>query len=94
MKQKDTPIGAAASIVGLWSDDPLLLFQDVDQSRSVLNDLLKNTFKATSKTGGDLVLGQFKLEQVWQQIEHHTNKVNSKIMHKVSQMATDEDFVR
>lgn len=85
MKQKasDTPIATAASIIGIWSEDPLLIYQDVSQSRTVLNDLLKNTFKATSKNS-ELVFGQFKLEQVWEQIEHHTNKVNSKIMQRIT----------
>jgi len=39
------------------------------------------------------VFGEFKLEQVWQQIEYHTSKVNTKIMNKVSNMLTDETFL-
>jgi hypothetical protein len=40
-----------------------------------------------------LVFGEFKLEQVWQQIELHTSKVNLKIMSKVSNMLNDETFL-
>jgi hypothetical protein len=61
----DTPFTAASQFVELWQEDPLLLYKDVELAKSILNDLLKETFKATNKTQS-LVFGQFKLEQVWE----------------------------
>lgn len=66
----------------MWSEDPYLLYQNAENSREILNDLLKSSFKSTTKQG-ELVFGKFKLDQVWEQIEHHTNKVNTRIMNKI-----------
>lgn len=77
----------------MWSEDPYLLYKDPSQSKQILNDLLRSTFKSTTKQG-DLIFGQFKLDQVWEQIEHHTNKVNTRIMNRISTMIEDEDFIQ
>jgi hypothetical protein len=77
----------------MWSEDPYLLYQNADQSKEILNELLKTTFKSTTKQG-DLIFGQFKLDQIWEQIEHHTNKVNARIMNRISSMIEDDDFMQ
>jgi hypothetical protein len=70
-----------------------VLFKDITKSKKEITSLLQATFKSTTKGPQGLVFGDFKLEQVWQQIEYHTSKVNSKIMSKVSNMLTDETFL-
>ena len=87
----DTPIDNATGIVALWEEDPLLLYQDTEQSKQILNDLLAATFKMGNKQS--LVFGKFKLEQVWAQIEHHTSKVNQKLVQKIGNMLSDDDFI-
>ena len=83
---------ATAQLLSIWQDDPYLLYKDPTQSKEILNDLLKSTFKSTTRQG-DLILGSFKLDQVWEQIEHHTNKVNTRIMNRISNMISDDDFI-
>ena len=79
-------------VLSMWSEDPYLLFQEKAQSKEILNDLLRSTFKSTTRQG-NLIFGQFKLDQVWEQIEHHTNKVNARIMNRISSMINDDAFM-
>lgn len=51
-------------IVSAWADDPLLLFQDTETSKDILQDLLQLTFKKASNSQA-LVIDNFKLEQIW-----------------------------
>lgn len=87
----NTPIAEATDIISVWNEDPLLLYRDIDQSKQILNDLLSETFKMGNKQ--QLVFGGFKLDQVWEQIEHHTSKVNQKLVQKIGNMLSDEDFI-
>ena len=67
-RKPDTPITRGiiaeftSQIVGAWSDDPLLLYKDIDQSKELLQDILKESFKqSNSRQSVDLVFDQFSL---------------------------------
>jgi len=68
----NTPI--SVQILQAWAADPLLIYQDTEQSKEMLHDILKQTFKQSQQISSkgrqvrgqqDLVIGNFKLEQIW-----------------------------
>ena len=76
--------------VSALTADPSLLYRDSDKTRSQLLQILQSTFTSYLKARGTgksrknhvqaLALKGFKLEQIWAQIEHHTNSVNDKLI--------------
>ena len=41
-----------------------------------------------------LVIDGFGLDQIWQQIEHHTSGINAKLINNLTQMMGDEEFIK
>ena len=90
-QQRDTP-KVVDQMLSMWTEDPYLMYLNAQNSKEILHDLLKSSFKTTARSG-ELVFGQFKIEQIWEQIEHHTSKINTKIMTRIENMIGDEDFL-
>ena len=70
-------------------ENPLLLFKDTKLSKKLITEVLVSTFQSKN----ELVFSGFGVEQVWQQIEHHTAKSNQRVMNKVASMLSDDAFI-
>jgi hypothetical protein len=86
------------------SDDPSLLYRESDEAKQQLHSLLQHSFSSYIKARGASQKGKasdvrlavkgFGLDQIWAQIEHHTEQINAKLINNLTKLMNDEDFLK
>lgn len=100
MKTKASqPEGDYLSFVNKLNDNPTALFVGNEaKTKNMLRAMLQNSFQTQNtqqnSSGKKIVFENFGLDQVWQQIVHHTETLNRKTLNKLEKLTMDEEFVK
>lgn len=100
-KSLEDQLSQATAYLQKLSSQPDLLVDSHEEARQNLRQILQTTFQMSvrGKRKGKLaqkrlVIDGFGMDQIWAQIEHHTSKLNAKLINQLTNLLTDEDFMQ